>query len=409
MHMQNPTAPVQIFEGIHWVGALNPGLKRFDVVMETEHGTSYNAYIIQGTEKTALIDTVRDGFLPQSMPLIRQLIAPENIDYIILQHTEPDHSGSIAELVEMAPGAKILCSKPASIYLPHIANRELNMQVVKDGDTLDLGGRSLRFISAPFLHWPDTMFTYDTASGALFTCDAFGCHFAAEQILESKTDPAFKDARRYYYDCIVAPFAPHVTKAITHLDELALPHIAAILPSHGPVLDSDPLGAVTLYSEWAGETPKLTGNRVFIGYVSCYGYTRLMGEHLRDCLMLKGAEVDLVDFTDITPEEAAKRIMAADCIAIGSPTVNADSLPPVWAALSVVPVPLVRGRRAVAFGSYGWSGEAVPMVEQRLTGLGIKVVGTVKARFLPDQEIMDEISLLADKLAMELTLTESPQ
>ncbi len=402
--MQDPKRPVRIFDGVHWVGALNPELRRFDVIMETEYGTSYNAYIVQGESKTALIDTVKDGFFQKSLLLMLQLVDVSQLDYIILQHTEPDHSGSIAELAALAPNAQILCSKPASLYLPHIANRELNIKVVQEGDTLDLGGRELRFISAPFLHWPDTMFTYDSASGALFTCDAFGCHYAAENILESKTDETFKLARRYYYDCIVAPFAPFVTKAIAHVNELKLPHIAAILPSHGPVLDKDPLSAIALYHEWARENAPLSGDTVFIGYVTCYGYTRLMAEKFRDRLLAKGAKVDMADFTSLTAAEAAARITAADIVAIGCPTVNADALPPVWEALAHVPVPLVRGRKAVVFGSFGWSGEAVPMLEQRLSGLAMKVLGTVKGRFCPDDATFAEMEQLAETVAAELKL-----
>lgn len=400
--MQAPKEPVYIAEGIHWVGALNPSLRRFDVVMETEFGTSYNAYLVKGSEKTALIDSVKDGFLEESLALIRQLTAPEDIDYIILQHTEPDHSGSIAALLEYAKNARVLCTKPASLYLPHIANRDLPLDVLRDGDTIDLGGKVLQCIVAPFLHWPDTMFTYEAQTGTLFTCDAFGCHYAAPAILESKTDAAFKGARRYYYDCIVSPFAPHVAKAIAHVNALSLPAINRILPSHGPVLDADPQGAIELYAAWANERPPLTGNRVFIGYVTCYGYTRCMAQALYDLLQAAQVEVDMVDFTDITSAEAAARMYLADVVAIGSPTVNADALPPVWAALSEVSVPIVRGRKAAVFGSYGWSGEGVPFVEQRLMGLGYKVLGTVKARFRPDEGALDEMSALGDRILAAL-------
>lgn len=402
--MKYPSEPVRIFDGIHWVGALNPELRRFDVVMETKYGTSYNSYIVKGSEKTALIDTVKDGFLQQSLPLIEQLVDPKEIDYIILQHTEPDHSGSIAELLEHAPNARILCSKPASLYLPSIANEDLPIDVVKDGDVIDLGGHTLQFISAPFLHWPDTIFTYDASCGALFTCDAFGCHFAAENVLASKTDVAFKEARRYYYDCIVSPFAPHVTKAIEHVNELKLPAINAILPSHGPVLDENPAEAISLYAAWAKERAPLTGKHVLIGYVTCYGYTRMLAEAFRSALIPRGATVDMVDLADITPEEAAARILTADVLAIGSPTVNADALPPIWRALAEVPVPVIRGRKAVIFGSYGWSGEAVPMLEQRLSGLSYKVLGTYKTRFKPDQAALDDMSALGDTVAAALGL-----
>lgn len=402
--MKHPNNPVQIFPGIHWVGALNESLRRFDVVMETKYGTSYNAYLVQGSEKTALIDTVKDGFLEESLALVRQLVDPAKIDYIILQHTEPDHSGSIAELVKLAPNARILTSKPASLYLPHIANSELPIDVVKEGDVIDLGGRKLRFIMAPFLHWPDTIFTYEDSFGALFTCDAFGCHFAAEHVVESQTDEIFKEARRYYYDCIMSPFATHVARAVAHLDELKLPKFNAILPSHGPVLDKDPQAAVELYRAWAAESKPLTGKRVFIGYVTCYGYTRTLADKLAEDLKLRGAEVDMADIADLSLGEVASRVHQADVLAVGTPTVNADALPPVWTALAHVSVPVVRGRTAVVFGSYGWSGEAVPMVEQRLIGLGYKVIGSVRARLRPNAEAIDDMSFLADKLASAMKL-----
>lgn len=397
--MNAPHAPVSIAEGVWWVGALDPDLRVFDVVMETKHGTSYNAYIVQGTEKTALIDGVKDGFLPQTLERISQVCDPASIDYIVVQHTEPDHSGAIAELMQLAPKAEIYCSKPASLFLPLIANRELPVHPVKDGDELPLGGRTLKFILAPFLHWLDTMFTFDDLSGTLFTCDAFGAHFSSEAVLESRTDPAFRESRRYYWDCIMAPFAPYAAKAVKHLDELNLPKIATVAPSHGPVLDSDPMEAVELYREWAAESGKNPIPRAFVGYVSCYGYTRRMAEALADALQGAGYVVRMEDLSQISPEEAGGAIARSDVVALGSPTVNADALPPLWIALSHVPVPLVKGKKALLFGSYGWSGEAVPMLEQRLTGLGFQVRGTYRHRFQPDAKALQEVRALVDKLA----------
>ncbi len=396
--MKKPELPVKILPGIHWVGAQNPELRRFDVVMETQYGTSYNAYLVQGTEKTALIDTVKDGFLEESLGLIANIMDPAKIDYIILQHTEPDHSGALKALLDVAVNAQVYCTKAASLYLPAIANRELPITVVKEGDTLALGGRTLTFIMAPFLHWPDTMFTYDESTGALFTCDAFGCHYAAAQVLESKTDPEFQEARRYYYDCIVSPFAPYVTKAIRHVSELGI-NISAILPSHGPVLDKDPMGAVALYADWAGERVALTKNKVFVGFVSCYGYTKRLAERLTARLQAAGLESECHDLVEIAPEEAVKRIYAADGLAIGCPTVNADALAPVHGLLTELSVPVMRGKRAVAFGSFGWSGEAVPLVEARLSALGCKLSAPgVKARFQPDKADFTAIDGLADAL-----------
>jgi len=395
--MNKPTAPVKIFDNIHWVGALNPELRRFDVVMETEYGTSYNSYLVQGSEKVALIDAVKDRFLPESLNLIRQLVDPTKIDYIVMQHTEPDHSGSIAELIDLAPNAEIVCSKPASMYLPHIANRELPIRVVGEGDVLDLGGKKLSFMSAPFLHWPDTMFTYDESTGALFSCDGFGCHYAAENVLESLTDPEFHKARRYYYDCIMSPFAPYVAKAAARVKGM---NVSAILPSHGPVLDKDPMAAVALYEEWAAEREPLCCNRVFIGYVSCYGYTTSLANRLAEKLTSLGLTVDQADLAEVPAEEIAERIYHADAIAIGTPTVNGDALPPIWAALSHLAIPVLRGRVCAAFGTYGWSGEGVPLLEARLASLGLKAAApAVKVRFRPEEKDFLAMDALGEAIA----------
>ncbi len=395
--MSKPTKPVDIGNEIYWVGALNPEMRRFDVIMETEFGSSYNSYIVKGDSKIALIDAVRDGYLKESLALIRQVVDP--IDYIIIQHTEPDHTGALAELLDIATNAKIYCSKPASSNLPLIAQRELPLTVVKDGDSLELGNRKLRFISAPFLHWPDTIFTYDENSGALFTCDAFGCHYSPENVLESKTDPRFKHERKYYYDCIVAPYAAFVKKAIASVKEKQL-KITSILPSHGPVLDENPMEAVEQYDAWSrqGELPE--GHRlVFIPYVSSYGYTEQLAKEIATELASLGVETDVADIAALPTKEVTDRIYAAHALAIGSPTVNADALPPIWNALSHLAVPLVRGKKAIVFGDYGWSGEGVPFVEQRLNNLGFKVAGTLKVRFKPDEQALSDARALARTLA----------
>jgi flavorubredoxin len=400
--LSRPTAPVKIADGIYWAGALNPNMKRFDVIMETDFGSSYNSYIVQGAEKIALIDCVRDGFLEESLALMRQVIDPAKIDCIIIQHSEPDHSGALKQLLNIAKNARVFCSRAASMNLPFITHADLPMTVVKDGDEIDLGGRKLRIIAAPFLHWPDTLFTYDEASGSLFTCDVFGSHFAPFHVLESLTDKVFKGQRRYYYDCIMSPFASNVKKALETLKALNL-RINAILPSHGPVLDKDPQEAISHYDRWSRAYDSPGGQkRVFIPYVSSYGYTAQLANIISDELTAQGCETDVVDIAELPSEEVTHRIHAADALALGSPTINQDALPPVWLALSHVSVPLVRGRKAIVFGSYGWSGEGVPFAEQRLTNLGFKVVGTLRVRFRPDEKALADARALAQSLAEAL-------
>ena len=160
--------PIEIVSGIYWVGVLNPGLRVFDVIMRTDWGTSYNSYIVKGTQKTAVVDTVKDGFADEQIEKISGVCDTASIDYIICNHTEPDHSGGLERLLEKAPDAVVVCSKPASIFLRSILNKKFECKVVEDGDTIELGGKTLRFISAPFLHWPDSIFTYVVEDAVLF-------------------------------------------------------------------------------------------------------------------------------------------------------------------------------------------------------------------------------------------------
>jgi flavorubredoxin len=197
--------PVEITKGIYWVGAQNPDLRVFDVIMRTEWGTSYNSYLVKGTEKTALIDSVKEQFSDEQVERISKVCDVKSIDYIICNHTEPDHSGALWKLLELAPGATVLCSKPASVFLRSIMNRDFSCRVVTDGDTLELGGKTLKFISAPFLHWPDSIFTYVTEDAVLFSGDVFGFHFSAENVFDDLTplsDEMLK-SQKYYFDVIM--------------------------------------------------------------------------------------------------------------------------------------------------------------------------------------------------------------
>ena len=216
----------------------------------------------------------------------------------------------------------------------------------------------------------------------------FGSHFAPFHVLESLTDKVFKGQRRYYYDCIMSPFASNVKKALETLKALNL-RINAILPSHGPVLDKDPQEAISHYDRWSRAYDSPGGQkRVFIPYVSSYGYTAQLANIISDELTAQGCETDVVDIAELPSEEVTHRIHAADALALGSPTINQDALPPVWLALSHVSVPLVRGRKAIVFGSYGWSGEGVPF-RTAVTNLGFKVVGMLRVRFRPDEKSPD--------------------
>ena len=203
---------LQVTQDITWVGALDPNLRIFDIIMETKYGTTYNSYIVKGTEKIALFETVKEGFFDEWLAKIEEVVDPSDIDYIILDHTEPDHGGSLAFVLDHCPKATVVATQAAITFLEEIANRKFPHIVAKDSVSLDLGGKTLQFIMAPFLHWPDSMYTYIPESKVLITCDSFGCHYSDERVFnDAIDDPSdLMDAYKYYFDCIMGPFKTFV-------------------------------------------------------------------------------------------------------------------------------------------------------------------------------------------------------
>lgn len=371
---------VPIKEGVYWVGALNPDLRVFDVVMRTDHGTTYNSYLVQA-EKVALVDAVKSGFEDQLLSRVASVLPPEKIDYIVVNHTEPDHSGALGELINKMPRATVVGSKAAVKFLGELLNRDFPHIVAGDGDRIDLGGKTLKFISAPYLHWPDSMFTYLPEDKVLFTCDAFGCHFCSPEIFNDLAGD-ISDDFKYYYDVIMSPFAGHVQEAVKKIRPLEFELIA---PSHGPVLRENPQLYVEKYAEWsAGSAARSGHKKVVVAFVSAYGNTRALAGEIAAGIMESGAEVDLVDMENVTPAEVAVLVNQSDGLVVGSPTFNRDAVYPVWELLGRLSPVINRGKPGAAFGSYGWSGEAVKNIEQRLSGLQFKVtLPGLKVNFTP--------------------------
>ena len=225
-----------ITDTIYSVGILNPAMRIFDVVMQTEYGTSYNSYLVKGKDKTALIEVCHATFFDQYLKNISEVCDPAEIDYIILNHCEPDHSGALAQLLPHCPNATIVVSRPGSIYLKHITNCDsLRLHIPKDGETLDLGERPLQFISAPFLHWPDSMFTWDETEHTLFSCDFYGAHYCEPYVLDTAMayPEKYEIALKGYFDAIFGPFISHVRVGLDKSSSLPMERICT---SHGPVL-----------------------------------------------------------------------------------------------------------------------------------------------------------------------------
>ncbi|MGI6168633.1 MAG: FprA family A-type flavoprotein [Christensenellales bacterium] len=377
---------VKMKDGFYYVGVQDPGLRTFDVVMHTEYGTSYNSYLVRG-EKVALVEAVKDGFQGEHLEKIRSVVQPEKIDYIVLNHTEPDHSGSVADLLEHCPYAKVVCSKVAAGLLEEICNREIDFIIAKDGDSIDLGGKTLQFFSVPFLHWPDTMFTYVPEDQMLLSGDVFGCHFSSRQLFDDEVDSPFEDAQQYYFDVIMSPFKSYVLDAVEKVWQLKVDMIA---PAHGPVLRSGVRDIVDLYEGWAAVVREINDpKRAFVGYVSCYGYTKELAEEIAKGCRAENLEVDLVDLSETDLYEALALLMQADVVAIGSPTVNRDVLPPVWDVLLGLSPYTCKGKKALSFGSFGWSGEAVRYVERRMKDCAMQTMPALSVKLKPREQDKD--------------------
>ncbi|MFZ5591307.1 MAG: FprA family A-type flavoprotein [Bacillota bacterium] len=372
---------ISIVPGVYWVGAKDPDLRIFDIVMETKYGTTYNAYLVQGREKTALIETVKVRFYEELKERVTSVVPLDKIDYIVVNHTEPDHSGSMVRLLADAPQATVVGSKVAIKFLKQQVNRDFPCREVGDGDQVDLGGKTLRFINAPFLHWPDSMFTYLPEDKILFTCDAFGCHYCGDSIFNDEVGD-ISDAYKYYFDVIVKPFRQYVLEAAEKIQGLAVDIIA---PSHGPVLRQDPWKYVQIYAQWSKqEKDPAAPKKVAVLYSSAYGYTGSLAKEIAAGLQESGVQAELLEIIMHPLSELVDKIEAADGFLIGSPTINRDAVPPVWQLLSGVSAIINKGKPAGAFGSYGWSGEAVKFIEQRLKDLQLKVpIPGLRVNFAP--------------------------
>lgn len=384
--MDNKVVPIN--DSVTWIGILDPGLVTFDVVMETKYGTTYNSYFIDG-EKKAIIETSKEPFRDTYLDKIRQVTNFEDIDYIVLNHTEPDHSGNLTHLLDYAKNATVVATRSAINFLKNMVDKEFKYMIVSEGDQLDLGNKTLRFISAPFLHWPDTMFTYLVEDKILFTCDAFGCHYCDDRVFDDLVGD-FDDAYEYYFRVILKPFSNYMLEAIDKIEKLDIDIIAT---GHGPVL----LSNWRKYVDWAKEMAQETEERpvkhkVFMPYVSAYGNTRKIGEKIAEGIKSVGdIDVELMDIELVDISSLEEKVEKSTAIIVGSPTINQNTLKPIYELFSIINPVRNRGKLAGAFGSYGWSGEALKIIETTLKNLKLKVFDDgVRCCFIPFKDAYDE-------------------
>ncbi|WP_300257652.1 FprA family A-type flavoprotein [Clostridium sp.] len=379
---------LNIKDDLFWVGALDPNLRVFDIIMYTPYGTTYNSYVVKGSEKTAIFETVKAEFFDQYIERLKDLgVEPSEIDYIVVSHTEPDHAGSIDKILELAPNAKIVASPIAINYIKEIANRSFESIPVKDGDSISLGNKTLKFMSVPFLHWPDTIYTYVEEDKTLITCDSFGSHYSCEEMFDDliPNEEEYMEALQYYFNCIMGPFKPYVLKALDKIKDL---DIEIICPGHGPILRSNPYKVINLYKEWSTPAPANKVKKASIFYVSAYGYTKQLAEKIAEGIKSTGnLEINLFNIIEHDMTKLVEEVGSSDAILFGSPTIVNELVEPVRELMTKLNPVVHGGKIAGAFGSYGWSGEAVPRIESRLKELRMKMpVEGLRIKFKPSKE-----------------------
>jgi flavorubredoxin len=375
-----------------WVGVLDPDLRVFDIIMHTEFGTTYNSYVLKGREKTVLFEASKLQFFDEWIERVKEVTPLGDIDYLVVNHTEPDHSGTIERLLELVPEIEIIGTTGAINFLKEITNRsDFNARAVRDCDTLDIGGKMLKFILAPNLHWPDTMFTYVEEIATLVTCDCFGSHYCDPNITNDALTnyEDYMKATVYYFDNIIGPFKGDVLNALRKLDGLKVDVIAT---GHGPVLTVNPAEVIELYRQWS--TPKNPNVRktIIIPYVSAYGYTRQIADAITEGICVAGDfDVRLYDMVYADFAEVMTQIEHCDGFLLGTPTIVGEALEPIWQLAASLNAKLHGGKFASSFGSYGWTGEGVPHIMERLHQLKLNVFRDgLRFRFKPSDEQLEE-------------------
>ncbi|MCF8302506.1 MAG: FprA family A-type flavoprotein [Bacteroidales bacterium] len=361
---------LDVTKDVKWVGVLDPDLLTFDVVMETEYGTTYNSYFIDA-DKKAVIETTKENFWETYLEKLKQVGDPSEIEYIILDHAEPDHSGNVKNLLRIAPNAKLVGSGNAIRYMKDMMEGEFDYITVKGGDTLDLGNKTLRFINAPNLHWPDSIYTYLEEDKMLFTCDSFGAHYCDERMFDDLVDN-WDDAFKYYFDVILKPYSKFMLKAIDKIKPLDIDIIA---PGHGPILRSDWKRYVDMSQQYAEEAMKYPETKhVFIPFVSAYHKTGMMAEEIAAGIQKAGdITVDVCDIEHMSVGDLEAHITKCSGVLVGSPVINQNILLPVYKLFGVMTPIRDKKKLAASFGSYGWSGENANQINSNLKNLKLNL------------------------------------
>jgi anaerobic nitric oxide reductase flavorubredoxin len=389
---------VSLAEGINWVGVVDWNIRDFHGYV-TRRGSTYNAYLIQD-EKTALVDTVKHTFSSELLRNVCELVDPAKIDYIIVNHVEMDHSSSLPEVVKYAKNATIIASARGKDAIIEHYGAGFNIQVVKTGDTLKLGKRTLTFVEAPMLHWPDSMFTYIVEDKILMPNDAFGQHLASAQRFDDEVDEhiLMEEAATYYAN-ILMPLAPLITRKIQEVVKMGIP-IDMIAPSHGVIWRSNPSKIIKAYADWSANASK---NKVVIVFDTMWGSTDKMARAIAEGVTSQGVDVKLLKLRAANRTEAMTEILDAKAVVVGSPTLNNGMFPTIGSFLTYATGLKPKGKLWSFFGSYGWGGGAVKNMTEMAQKAGFQTNETsIEVKYIPESEDLKKCFEYGQQIASKI-------
>jgi flavorubredoxin len=388
---------IKIKDNIYWVGVKDWELKHFHgEELSTHRGSTYNSYLIKD-KKTALVDTVWTPFQREFIDHLEKNIGLENIDLVVVNHTEQDHSGSLPYLMEKIPNAPIYCSKNGAMMIKKHYHSDWNLNIVKTGDSVDLGDNKLVFVEMPMLHWPDSMATYVAGANVLLSNDAFGQHYASPYMFNDQVDQCelFQEAIKYYAN-ILTPFSKLVKAKIQEITSLNLP-IDMIAPSHGIIWRDNPMQIVEKYDQWASGYNE---GSVIVLYDSMWGATKKMALAIARGITNKGLGVKTLSMGKNDKSDLVTEIFKSKGVVLGSSTINNGVLGDVAAMLDIIKGLKFKGKIGAAFGSYGWSGESVKIIETKLKEAGIEIMAEgIKAQYNPTTEEIKACEVFGEAFA----------
>ncbi len=382
--------PRAIKGDIYWVGFVDWDRRLFDSLIPTPHGTTYNSYLIKGSEKIALIETVdfgKDNYLLNAL----EMAGIKKIDYIISNHAEQDHTGSLPKILGRYPDAKIVTNaKCKELIESFLLVPEEKFIVVKDNEEISLGDKTIQFMIAPWVHWPDTMFSYLKEDKILFSCDFLGSHYATNELFVSDEKEVYLSAKRYYAE-IMMPFRAMIKKHLERIDKLDIDIIA---PSHGP-LYNEPSFIIEAYKDWSGDSVK---NQVIIPYVSMHGSTKVMVEYLTEALTKKGIEVKLFNLEIADAGELLMSLVDAATIVVGASTMLVGPHPLAYYATYLVNAVRPKTRFVSIIGSYGWGGNTVEVLKGLISNIKVELVEPVYIKGYPKENDFKSLDKLAEEI-----------